>query len=694
MFARQKESRLVATLLVGLLFAFFASAVALPVHAQGVPSPEGATAAKQTADGQPAPQSDAPEASKSGPIQKGSDVAKDKSAQYIYDFFIMIGGGAVWLGGMLLDTSIDVLAVNMGKFVQNNMLSAINELWKVIRDIFNLLFIFGLIYIGFQTILGDDTNMRRGLVTLIAAALLINFSLFFTKVIVDFSNVAAYQVYELLGGANATYQATSESDPFKGIAAAVMLRSQLNSYANQQTDQGTKKLEWGQAVFYGFMVMCMMLMAAFVFLAGSFMLISRFLVLVIGMILSPLLFLGMVFPQFSGTSKGWWTTFLKNAFVAPAYLFMVYLSLRVLEGINASEAIYASFTDGGGFTVFITFCLVIGFLYASLLVAQNMGGKGAKMAIGAAHSVRKQVQTAAGNVVLGGTAKGLRATVGRAAYNRANDESLKDKAANSWIARQRLKTATMLSGSSLDARQVGGVGKRLGIGTGRKGGFSGEQEKVTKAEKGFADRLGTVDDKDASVAYLKDRIGDTEEAIKLTKINLAAASKPEDKRRYAAERDQLEEELKKRQSDYKKEKGRRQSGSVVDGTKVAEQRQKEEPIRTQIVTLREARQVAVSSGNAERVADIDNQLLEQHKRLETMQASFVQEEAKGGYGNVVQNRGRLTSWITGRERVKNRNAGEEILKAAGKKVKQTKDDEHFQSLRDDLGKLNNDKDNA
>ena len=119
----------------------------------------------------------------------------------LYQFFTGIGGIAVWFGGTLLDYSITILLVNMGNLLssESTIGKEISNLWEIIRDLFNLAFIFGLIYLGFKTILRiDESQTRKTLGMIIIAALLINFSLYTTKVVIDFSNLLAFEIYELI----------------------------------------------------------------------------------------------------------------------------------------------------------------------------------------------------------------------------------------------------------------------------------------------------------------------------------------------------------------------------------------------------------------------------------------------------------------------------------------------------------------
>jgi hypothetical protein len=117
----------------------------------------------------------------------------------------IVVSGLGWLVGMfgyLFDFAVNYFIIGFGdQFINYNVGSTVNELWATVRDIFNLTFIFGLVYIGFKMILdSSDSSARKMLISLIGAALLVNFSLFITKFVVDFSNIAAFQVYRAMSG--------------------------------------------------------------------------------------------------------------------------------------------------------------------------------------------------------------------------------------------------------------------------------------------------------------------------------------------------------------------------------------------------------------------------------------------------------------------------------------------------------------
>lgn len=305
--------------------------------------------------------------------------------QLVYTILISIAGFFVWAGGALLDYSVTSFVAGFGDLYVNRGIGySVDQLWSFVRDVFNLVFIFGLVFIGFKIIFGDN-GARKTLATLIVAALLVNFSLFITKFVVDFTNIAAAQIAN--GFLNT---ATGEYDVSHGFMEIFGISSLLNVNPSYS----------GQGWIYIFLTFILFMVAAFVFAAGGILLTIRFVVLNIYMILSPMMFLGWVFPGFMGASKKYWTGFLERAFFAPAYVMMVYLSHQILANmaLTADSRVRMSGINTSGtetaardsFEQTVPFFLVATiFLIASLVVAQKMGAEGATTALAAGKRSRQ-----------------------------------------------------------------------------------------------------------------------------------------------------------------------------------------------------------------------------------------------------------------------------------------------------------------
>src|SRR3989344_1416303 len=98
------------------------------------------------------------------------------------------------LAGIILNAVIYYTIVDIAN--NYSRITTINEAWSVIRDLANMSFIFVLLYAAIKTILGTGSDTKNLIVKIIVVAILINFSLFFTKVVIDASNVLAIAFYD------------------------------------------------------------------------------------------------------------------------------------------------------------------------------------------------------------------------------------------------------------------------------------------------------------------------------------------------------------------------------------------------------------------------------------------------------------------------------------------------------------------
>ena len=256
---------------------------------------------------------------------------------------------------------------------------------------------------------------------------------------------------------------------------------------------------------YIFSTMFLYIILAFVFMAGGIMLIIRYIVLIIYMILSPVMFLGWVFPGMASVSHDYWKKFMSRAFFAPAYLLMLYFANQVLvsmqgaNGMNTGSygAVFSGQTStvGNNFGAVIPFFfMTAAFLVASLVVAQKMGAHGADSAVSMGRQAAGRFSSRTKKIVGGGTAGAaaiaLQRSVGYGAQRYANTDGAKQRAANSMIGAGILKASRAVGNTSFDVRQVGDLGKNLGVGTGTKGGYQSRIDAKAKADAEFAKSLG------------------------------------------------------------------------------------------------------------------------------------------------------------------------------------------------------------
>ncbi len=590
-----------------------------------------------------------------------------------------------YIGGKILEYSVDKLVFGMGDLINNKGLGiSIDTTWKVIRDICNLAFIFGFVYVGIRTILDpENANTKRFLSRIIVGALLINFSLFFTKIVIDFSNFTAVQLYQSMvsgqGNISETFMKLLGLSGFYQVPNPQMLANVSG---------------WGGFWFY-LMGAVMFLVSAFVMAAGGIMLIVRFVALILIMIFSPILFAATVFPKTEEYASNLWKQLLSYSFFAPVYLLLLLISISILQGVSTSLGLTGKTLAEGfrnqndAFGVILNFVIVILFLIFSLHVAKKMGVAGGDMAVSVGNNLRSRGQRFIGSSTLGLGARAGRATIGKAAYNLSERDGLKDAASRrgigGWAARRVLKGSRVVGDASFDARNIPGVGNTLGIGEGRKGGFSTIKTEVEKKEKEFAQSLGEVGDDDVQVLgrkkeadYAKKNF-DANKQILQDQIKKITGNTPADNAKRIAlqtQIDDLEEAKEDAKINYEKEKQRRIIGSTyakpTDQVAANTAKADVDAAKAQLDTRWDLyKNLNDAQKEAQRpiIQGFMKDLKEKKKAYEKML-----RENDDGYAGVLEGDNLFTSWPTGRLVAHNNEAGKAVRKTAEKGLPKKKDD--------------------
>lgn len=445
-------------------------------------------------------------------------------------------GWLVGIGGMILDYAIENFVIGFGdNYLNTGVGLAVDNMWVVVRDLFNITFIFALVYLGFKMILNsDDASTKKWLVNIILAALLVNFSLFITKFIVDFSNILAVQVVENGFGDQQISNTFAQMIGLSGVWAANDL----------------PQLAEGAGYGYIFGVAMVFLIAAFVFAAGGLMLIIRYVALSVYLVLSPLMFLGMVFPNFKSTTSKYWSGFLGRAFYAPVYVLLVFMAAQIVNSLQQSlgtpNFVGATGALGGDAVgdsfeaTFIPFILAAAFLIAAIVVAGKLSADGASASMKAGQYLTGRAKRFAGGATAGFAAAGIRNTAGRGANTLANSQRFKTFAANYERSggRTAMRLAQGTAASSFDVRRAGGLGKSLGIGEGKKGGYAQSVKDKNKADEKFAESVSVAksfDDKNETTrAEIESKAKELRESEQFQKQKAEAKEKA--KKKYEAEK--------------------------------------------------------------------------------------------------------------------------------------------------------------
>lgn len=396
-----------------------------------------------------------------------------------------------YLSGAILNFAVKYSVVDMKKNLDE--IGAINDAWRTIRDICNMAFIFVLLYAAIQQILGVGRDVKGLIVRIVVVAVLINFSLFFTRFVIDISNLLALTLYDAIAPGALGETATT------GLSGSMMQPLGLQSIWNVVSQGG---LIGSKLLIIGVMGTIVTLVTAFVFFAVALMFIIRFVVLVFVLILSPVAFIASILPQAEQYRKQWLDALIAQAFFAPIYFLLTWITIVISRGIfkggtgNMAEALAGGVDaagvpippSAGAMGILMNFIIVIAMLIISLVVAKDWAGK----TPGGVGKLTSWATGMAGSATLGVAGRFGRGTVGRAAQAVAENETLKNKAATSMFARLGLAASRKTAGASFDARSAGWAGQ-LGAGKGQSGGFAKDIKDKTKAEKEYADSLKPSD---------------------------------------------------------------------------------------------------------------------------------------------------------------------------------------------------------
>lgn len=454
-----------------------------------------------------------------------------------------IMGLFAWLAGamgVVMNYSVQELVVKMGVTVQT--ITAIDVAWSILRDIANVFLVFITLFMGIATILGISSYGYKQLFwRIIVAALFVNFSLFFTTIVIDVSNIAAINLYAGLAGsanidAGCATTAGASADPCikGGVSGAIMNGAKLTSAfdavtltagGNGITHSDNDDVHWN-IILASFMNGILFIILAFVYGAAAILLVTRFVVLIILMILSPIAFVAII-TRVGG--RKWWSMVLGQSLFAPAFFLMLLISIQIIATLASpavnflgviNSSVAAATGDVTAMSIFLNYAVVIGFIIVSLVVARSMGAYGSQAIIKTGQNWSRRAGMAAGATVgaatFGAGARLARGTVGRSAYERTQDSDLLERASQSGmrgrVARAQLGMYNKLSNTSFDARAVAGKNAQKWTG-GPIDTFDGARKKRVKREEDLQKQIGN---KNALSVAERNELGKAEVAARAT----------------------------------------------------------------------------------------------------------------------------------------------------------------------------------
>lgn len=191
---------------------------------------------------------------------------------------------------------------------------AIYILWQQLTGLFNMFFILILLFSAFATIFQvDKYSIKKLWLSILIAALLINFSFPIARFIIDVSNVTMFSLLNDTSGLN--------------IATNILSQSALTTVLFPTGFDKAPAAHQMMAIIFMFIIgMTLFILAA--------LMIIRLLMLIILIMLSPVGFVGSAFPGMSKWSSKWWDALFNYSFFGPIMVFGIMVSTRLFAELG------------------------------------------------------------------------------------------------------------------------------------------------------------------------------------------------------------------------------------------------------------------------------------------------------------------------------------------------------------------------
>ncbi|MCX6717206.1 MAG: hypothetical protein NTU76_00835 [Candidatus Taylorbacteria bacterium] len=386
--------------------------------------------------------------------------------------FIPVAKILMAIAGKILDFSIHY-TIFSGQM--QNFDGVVKEIWTIIRDVFNISFIFILLYIAIKEIIGSTSvDTKKMLGSIIISALFINFSFFISRVVIDGGNMVATAFLNRIQG-DTTEQAPSIQESVvsfvtKSIAGLDSKEIKLSSVlANNigigkigETLSTIDKSE--KTGLVGLIItLILVLIVTYVFFFLAFLIIGRFVMLIFLVAVSPIGFVGGSIPGMKKHADEWRHELINQTILAPVFMFFMLLITKI-AAVPAIAEVGASSSATG--LQYFKFLLIIFFLFKAVGESKRLSGKIG----GLADKAASFATGAALAVATGGTALIARQTIGRGAAALAKGSvgrSLQASAAKGGIvgglSNLGLKGIKGTANASMDVRNTAVARQSLGF---------------------------------------------------------------------------------------------------------------------------------------------------------------------------------------------------------------------------------------
>ncbi len=269
----------------------------------------------------------------------------------------ILEGLGVMFGG-IINSEIEWILTALNPATYGGIINTgVNAIWTTLRNIVNALLVLGLIGIAIATILGyKKYAWKQILWKLILIALLVNFSLVISGIVVDTSNY--FTVYflnmsqkngsiapRIMTGYGYTKDTTTNQYTSPELLGENKYKSsQINQDEVEKKGVGKFTVGLGNAFIIAFITTLTGGFAVIALLAIYLTILIRNVVLIMLLGFSSIAFAAWIFPDTEKYWKLWWSNFIKWCFFPVIFAFTLYLGLTVMDAMpkfdpNSSMAV-------------------------------------------------------------------------------------------------------------------------------------------------------------------------------------------------------------------------------------------------------------------------------------------------------------------------------------------------------------------
>ncbi len=387
------------------------------------------------------------------------------SASVVAGILNTIAYAIAWLIGQLIGvaSSFTGYAITLnGQIITSEF---VKTGWTIARDIANLGFVLVAIIIAIATIVRyKEYTAKNLLVKLIAAAILVNFSLVAAGFLIDFSDVLTNFFLSRIQNGDANSIGSALAGAFTP-QALFQPPSNLNSVGNDLGIMLQSFINLGATV--AFLTIALVSIAAI-----GIMFIVRYVHIAFLLILAPILCLFYILPGLGGEASKRLGEFIKWTFFGPAVSFFLYLSLVMAEQLSKSKpAPGDAVSIGMGSIVQTGLQMVVlgSIMLGGLIAANSIGITGAAGAMKLLTGARNGAKALGGKFAKNSAvmAAQSRLGVGTSKVLTNASKNLKiDSTAKTWIGRTASNAGKRLlrgtGAGALAGALAGAAGKTIG----------------------------------------------------------------------------------------------------------------------------------------------------------------------------------------------------------------------------------------